>query len=462
MRKFVEGAALLLLLCCVFCLGFFPQQALAANDITIQVNGAVVQGDQGAYIVDGVTMVPLRFVGEAVGGTIGWDEASQTASINRNGQVASVTIGQNIGLANGVEYPLLRSAELKNERTMVPLRFFAEALGATVGWDQATWTVTVNFDDMPLQGVNIIGYYYDRNSLTQLQSQGATFTDVLHFGYSLSADGTVAEKANFDADLFESEGKALAESYGANTLMLVTAFNRDISDSILSDPNLRSYAVQNIAAIVREKDFDGVDLDFEAVSASCRDFYPAFVRELKAELGAGYIVSISVTSRNSDSQTWKDGYDYAALAEAADRVLVMFYDQHYSGGEPGPIAGADWVEEGIQYLLQYIPASKLHVGLGAYGRNWPEGSTATTVYMDSAEPFAAEKGATIQRDPDAGTPWFEYVDENGVRHEVWYEDAQSLCQKAALVKKYNLAGIALWRMGFPPDDVWQAIVNTVK
>lgn len=93
---------------------------------------------------------------------------------------------------------------------------------------------------MPLQGVNIIGYYYDRNSLTQLQSHGATFTDVLHFGYSLSADGTVAEKANFDADLFESEGKALAESYGANTLMLVTAFNRDISDSILSDPNLRA------------------------------------------------------------------------------------------------------------------------------------------------------------------------------------------------------------------------------
>jgi len=464
LRKFAKFILLFFAFLCSALIAA-PQEAEAAPAVTIIVNGAEVKADQSPYIVEGVTMVPLRFISEALGGNVGWDGSARTASVIKDGLFVSVTIGNKVGLVNGQSIPLLRSAELKNGRTFVPLRFFAEGLGAIVGWDQSTWTVSINLNESepPVLKEKIIsGYYYDKNSLPQLSAYANTFTDVIHFGYLLTADGTVREKDNFSKDLFDSQGKALAEGYGANTLMLVTAFDKTISDAVLSDPVMRAKAIASIREIVILKDFDGVDLDFEAVSVSCREYYPAFVRELKAALGSKYIVSLSLPSRNNDRQTWKDGYDYAALAAAADRVNVMFYDQHYSGGAPGPIGGADWVEEGINYLLKYIPAHKMVLGIGAYGRNWPEGSSARTIYMDSALPFAIEKGAVIMRDEASGVPYFTYIDEEGIKHEVWYEDTQSLCQKVEFVNKYGLAGFTVWRMGFPPDDTWQALVNIVK
>ncbi len=453
----------LLILISLFALWLeLPDYAQAAQRaITIEVNGGVVKPDAAPFIENGVTMVPLRFVSEPIGALLTWDGKTKTAGVFREGQEVTVELGNKTAYVNGQAVEMLKAALIRSGRTFVPLRFIAEGLGAQVNWLPQTSTVTVDFPGME-RAMKVSGYYFDYRSLDMLQTHKETFDDIIHYGYRLLGDGSIAEKDYFLLDKFQNEGQACAKESGCRTLMLMTAFDKAISDQVLSSPKLRAIAIENICRLVKEKGHNGVDLDFEAVSAARRDDYPAFVRELKAALGQDYIVSLSVTCRNNDSQTWKDGYDYAALAKAADQVLIMFYDQHYGGGPPGPIAGADWMEESILYLLKYIPKDKFHAGLGAYGRNWVIGGSGSAEFIANAFNLAASTGAEIQRDEASGVPWFKYTADDGRERVVWFEDAQSLGQKAALAKKYNLAGITVWRMGVIPDEVWLSIVNAVK
>ena len=101
--------------------------------------------DQKPFIDSQVerTYVPLRFVSEALGGEAGWDQAKQTASVNKSGATVLMKIGSRTPTVNGQSKPIDAAAILLNDRTVVPLRFVSECLGATVEWVEATRTVKI-------------------------------------------------------------------------------------------------------------------------------------------------------------------------------------------------------------------------------------------------------------------------------------------------------------------------------
>ena len=215
--------------------------------------------------------------------------------------------------------------------------------------------------------------------------------------------------------------------------------------------------------MLKEDGYCGVDLDFESVSPASRDNFTAFVKELDQAFGSKYTLSLSLRPKSNDSQTWLDGYDYASLSKYADKMIVMLYNQHYAGGTPGAVAGIDWMETTIQYLLQYIPEEKFYAGLGAYGYSWlVDGGGGTSIHITRAYELAEKYGSVIQRDETTGVPWFYYVNDLGESRVLWFEDAYSMGQKAALVKEYGLAGVAVWRMGIVPDDVWEAVISAIE
>jgi|GEM_PF-1122390 len=441
-----------------------PLAALAADtsDITMKINGRRATPDVAPFVYNGgYTMVPLRFASTPLDATLLWDNTTKTATLTREDLTITLVIGNDQAIVNNEAVTMAVPAMSKEGRTFVPLRFVAENMGAVVQWLPAEKMITIDFPNAPSE-MKITGYYYDYRSLDMLEQHMDTFDDVIHFGYRILADGSISEKNYFDLDLFESDAYDLIKENGITPLLLVTGFDRTISDTVLASADLRTALVNNICALVEEKGMAGVDLDFEAVSVSQRDNFTALVHELKTTLGDDYTVSLSLMPRSNDRQTWLDGYDYAALSAEADQLIIMLYNQHYSGGSPGPVAGADWTETTIEYLLQFIPAEKFHAGLGAYGYVWPENQKGSSVYIDGAIETATTMGATIQRDEASGVPWFTYVGTDGVIRQLWFEDAQSLAQKAALAKEYGLAGIAVWRMGIIPYDVWIAIVNAVS
>lgn len=119
------------------------QVALTIDKRNVQVNGKDQTIDQEPYIVDGNTLVPLRFVTEALGGLVEWDAAQNKATIIRGQNMMVFQLGQKDYLADGVRKTAEVAAELKNERTMVPLRVLTEYLGWKVTWDQNTRTVVL-------------------------------------------------------------------------------------------------------------------------------------------------------------------------------------------------------------------------------------------------------------------------------------------------------------------------------
>lgn len=113
---------------------------------TYKVGGVEMTMDVAPYVKDGRTYLPVRYVAQSLGvadANILWDGVSQKVTLIKDGTVVQLTIGSNMLLVNGAAIPMDAAPELTSDRTMLPIRFVAQAFGASVGWDEATQTVTL-------------------------------------------------------------------------------------------------------------------------------------------------------------------------------------------------------------------------------------------------------------------------------------------------------------------------------
>ena len=113
----------------------------APSEIKIMVSGKEIKPETPAYIENGRTMVPLRFISEALGEKVDWNAETKSVIIGDNKAV--LAIGSKEIDANGKKITIDSPAVIKNSRTFVPLRAISEILGAKVDWDGATKTVSI-------------------------------------------------------------------------------------------------------------------------------------------------------------------------------------------------------------------------------------------------------------------------------------------------------------------------------
>ena len=124
-------------------LGNASGTAAAAGAITLVVNGRTVQSDAAPFITDGTTLVPVRVVSENLGASVQWDQATRTVTIGLGSTRIVLTVGRTTATVNDRSVVLSQAARIVAGRTFVPLRFVSEALGASVDWDQQSRRVTV-------------------------------------------------------------------------------------------------------------------------------------------------------------------------------------------------------------------------------------------------------------------------------------------------------------------------------
>lgn len=221
----------------------------------------------------------------------------------------------------------------------------------------------------------------------------------------------------------------------------------------------RQALINNIVTNLKAKGYKGVNVDLEGVFYYDRSYLTTFMSELYSTLHAqGFYVTIAVPAKTSDSPTaaWNGAFDYAALSNYTDQVVLMTYDEHYPGGTPGAIASIGWVENVIKYSITVIPKEKLLVGTAAYGYDWS--SLGTKAYgITGINNLVLTYGAVINWDSVSQSPYFTYTDAAFISHTVWFENAQSLGYKLNLVNFYNLAGIGIWRLGLENSDYWTTI-----
>jgi spore germination protein YaaH len=222
----------------------------------------------------------------------------------------------------------------------------------------------------------------------------------------------------------------------------------------------------NLAKLVQRMHFDGINIDIEYVAPESRLAFTQFVKVVADRLHQdGIRVSISVPAKTWDDPAngWAGGYDYQALGNLVDRMMLMTYDEHgYSTGD-GPVASSGWVRNVVRYAVGQVPGYKLLVGLPAYGFDWTS-SKSYPVYLDYKQAMTPvqNKMATLQWDATANVPKYAYTDAAGATHKVWFENASSSTWKLDLVKEFGLRGFSLWRAGMEDPALWSVVGQKMR
>ena len=246
-------------------------------------------------------------------------------------------------------------------------------------------------------------------------------------------------------------------------------FNNALISAVVNDPAAKDNLLSNLLATVQEKNFQGVDIDFEYIRPEDRLPFADFVADVRNFLSPyGYHVSVALAPKTSDTQAGLlyEGKDYRLLGEAADSVLLMTYEWGYTYGPPMAVAPVNKVREVVEYAVTRIEPSKIDLGIPNYGYDWTlpfvQGSSrATTVSNQEAVRIAIEAGVPIQFDEVAMSPFFRY-EKDGQMHEVWFEDVRSYQEKFALLPAYGLRGMGYWQIMrfFRPN--WLLLQNTFR
>lgn len=402
-------------------------------------------------------MVPVRAVGEALGAQVDWNSAKREVTLSLDQQQVSARVGSLLALRNSVQYSLDQPPLILGGRVFIPVRFFAEGLGAGVTWYGASREVSIHSKGYtPAQG-EVWGYYYGTSSKAGLEEADAALSHVIIYSFEVNSAGDLEETTPYP------EVQDIARSKGIAASIMVFQNNKQVLQSLLLNPASRTNMANQIINLVKERDYAGVNLDLENVPASAREGYVALVKTLSELLKPlNKTISLSVPAKESDSVSWVKGYDYAALGAFADRVTIMAYDEHWSGGEPGPVASVDWVKKVAGFAASQIPKEKILLGIGAYGYDWVAGGSGQAVTIQKAESVAASKGVQPAWDQNAAVPHYNYQDDSGKQHQVWYENRDSLIHKVLLARDLGLNGLAVWKLGFPPLEFWQDIIRIFK
>ena len=138
--------------------------------------------------------------------------------------------------------------------------------------------------------------------------------------------------------------------------------------------------------------------------------------------------------------------------------MVMTYEWGYTYGPPMAVAPLNKVRDVIEYALTEMSADKLMMGMPNYGYDWKlpfvsGESVARAIGNEAAVNIAINNNVNIQFDNTAMSPYFNYT-ADGIKHEVWFEDARSLSAKLRLVSEYGFQGVGFWNIMRPYSQTW--------
>jgi spore germination protein YaaH len=198
--------------------------------------------------------------------------------------------------------------------------------------------------------------------------------------------------------------------------------------------------------------FDGLQIDFENVPARDGNAYRSFLAELSEKLGAAKMFTVALAARSRTLEN--DVYDYGKIKDLVDRILVMAYDEHWSGSKPGPIASLDWCRTVANYALKIIGPEKLIMGGPFYGRSWGNWNPSQAYIYSTIQRIRDEQRiADVRR--DKGIPNFVYT--APITATVYYEDDYSISNRLEIYRSLGVRGVGFWRIGQESPTIWKFI-----
>ncbi|SHK08917.1 stalk domain-containing protein [Desulforamulus aeronauticus] len=394
-----------------------PAAALAGQDISVTMNGLPISFDVKPMMQNDRTLVPFRALAEALHVGVTWEAANQTIQAQNGSKAITLQIGNQTANLNGAPVSLDVPPQIINGRTLVPLRFFSESFNCSVTWNQVDNEIAI----LSPSKLEVIGFYAlgDQKTSSWTNLFGTTFPEVakgntdlvktLALGwYSLDQEGNLLTKSTTGWQRPDSYEQVLA---AAKDLQLKTQMVIHVTDEqrVLTNLLANEAAMQQaVSDIVQEaKNYRGVNLNLEGLGLTdqgeqltqVRASFVTFVSLLSQELKSAQVtLSLTIHAPNSSYR----GYDYQKLAPLVDEIIIMAYDY---GSKPEPV---QLVEQAVQQAKAMVPAEKLVLGISLPSEN-----------------------------------------------------ETSLLTKVAIAQRYELKGIALWRLGLVSQDMWSNLKTTI-
>jgi spore germination protein YaaH len=301
---------------------------------------------------------------------------------------------------------------------------------------------TVTTESPPLVFKEIWGYLIQGRESDLKGTE--PFTDICYFSASLTKEGRITETI---------ARPSITTGNGSKPrifLVIAELTNSALLHFSLSPSyGLRPQLINDICRV--SADFDGVQIDFEAVSADDAQAFWDFLQELKSQLPPGKMLSIALPPRTAPKP---DAYSYVKIAPIVDRVMIMAYNEHWGGSSPGPVASLPWCSEVLTFAQSVIPVDKLIMGLPLYGRVWMDKKIPRALGYDGVQSIMTEKNAKTSYESDLG-PNFQYSE--NVVVSVYYDDVRSLREKLLLYESRNVTAVAFWRIGLSPSELWSSV-----
>ena len=285
-------------------------------------------------------------------------------------------------------------------------------------------------------GMNVIAptWFSICDDAGNIQNFGTkTYVDKAH-GYGLEVWGVL------DDFNFSNANKVKVDIYG-----------------VLSSTTKRAYLIDRVMEAVLALGLDGINLDFEKVTEECGEHFVQFIRELSIACRKNQL-TFSIDSYvpfHFNSYLRRD-----IQGQVADYVIIMGYDEHWHGsGDPGSVASIDYVSNGIEKTLEEVPADKVINGLPFYTILWKtEGAKVTDEYLtlNNTQSFLDRIKVQGQWDEETQQMYYEWKS-GSATYQLWAETKESLAVKINVMKMKDIAGAAVWRLGYGTKDVWQMI-----
>ena len=315
--------------------------------------------------------------------------------------------------------------------------------------------------------------YWDPKSMQVYEQNAAVIDRVYPEWYTIGKDGMPESnefkyKEGEDRQKFYAAKKKTVDIARKNHIqifsMIVNFDNTVMSHStervqkFLLDKALRKKHIAALVANALKDGAAGIDIDYENGKAVDAPAFCQFMAELKVAANAkGLLLAAALAPRSDDDGTW-DGnraHDYRCLSKSLDLIRPMTYDEHWGTSTAGPVSSPEFTEMVDRYAVSVAGGPKVEIGFAGYGYDWYE-KTGETIGWTELQALI-KKGVKVTRDEETQELTGRYTDAKGHARELWFCDAASYRPKYALIKKYKLAGLAMWRFGSEDPRFWSDV-----
>jgi cellulose synthase/poly-beta-1,6-N-acetylglucosamine synthase-like glycosyltransferase/peptidoglycan/xylan/chitin deacetylase (PgdA/CDA1 family) len=246
-------------------------------------------------------------------------------------------------------------------------------------------------------------------------------------------------------------------------------FLPSIGDFLTNPAGRANFVKQVDQFLAANPSYRGISLDLEEIPSEAQQGYMELLTALYQDLQPRKL-KLYVNTPVGD-----DDYDLKYMADHSDGLLLMNYDQHQNGSDPGPIAAQDWFVDNLKNVLKTVPKEKAICALGSYGYDWtmslppvdpkhpgrtpknftPKVLEAHEISTQDAWQEASDADAQIELDPDSLNVHFAYDDDDAhVRHQVWFLDAATVLNQMRAARALGIETFSLWVLGQEDNSLW--------